>query len=392
MGHARHARGQPLVILALLLGSWIFLRAMTWHEPAWIGAGQSLLAESVSASNPGGRTEVVAHYREGASGYDMPGMSLPVPAMPVPSPYWEGNPAVPYWQAEHDRAGLVPQPSRNRMPFPHEPGQQGQEPMLAAGHQLMWMAALARVAVPPEIASYVGQSVAAAPAPVPLSPGLASSSTDRWSADAWMLMRREGVSAAPASRPLYGASQIGAVVRYKLAPQSRHRPIAYVRGSSAMGVIQESEVAAGLGMRPISSLPLVLAAEARAFRSGGETSFRPAGLAYTELAPVEMPMGLRAVTYLQGGYVGGAFKTPFIDGQLRLDGDLMSIAGIDLRLGGGIWGGAQKGAKRLDIGPGASARLQLMGRPSQVSMDWRFRVAGDAEPGSGPALTVATGF
>jgi hypothetical protein len=39
----------------------------------------------------------------------------------------------------------------------------------------------------------------------------------------------------------------------------------------------------------------------------------------------------------------------------------------------------------------------MLGPPSRrigvrVGVDWRFRVAGRAAPGSGPALTVAAGF
>jgi hypothetical protein len=36
--------------------------------------------------------------------------------------------------------------------------------------------------------------------------------------------------------------------------------------------------------------------------------------------------------------------------------------------------------------------LGAAGVRARVSLDWRFRVAGAAAPGSGPALTVATGF
>ena len=30
--------------------------------------------------------------------------------------------------------------------------------------------------------------------------------------------------------------------------------------------------------------------------------------------------------------------------------------------------------------------------PSRLSLDWRFRVAGEAEPADGPALTLSAGF
>jgi hypothetical protein len=319
-------------------------------------------------------------------------MSVPMPVMR----HWYADPALLAPQAAWYRP--EPQPVAH-MPRPLAAPSGAQEPMAAAGHQLMWMAALARVAVPPEVSALIGgQTAPAAPAPVPLSPGLAASASgtpNRWSADAWMLARRQSPMSLASSRPLYGGSQAGAVLRYQLAPSSGHRPIAYLRGSTAMGAIRESEVALGLGARPIPSLPLVVAGEARAFRAMGETTFRPAALAYTELPVQQLPMGLQAEAYFQGGYVGGKYATPFVDGQLRIDRPVLSLdrLGIgELRLGGGIWAGAQKGAKRLDTGPGATASLKLLGKPARVSMDYRFRVAGDADPGSGPALTVAAGF
>ncbi|MDD3799128.1 MAG: hypothetical protein PHE36_08125, partial [Novosphingobium sp.] len=115
-------------------------------------------------------------------------------------------------------------------------------------------------------------------------------------------------------------------------------------------------------------------------------------LAYTEVPPFRRPLGFTGETDLQGGYVGGRFKSGFIDGQLRVDRPLADLAGARQRLGGGIWGGAQKGASRLDIGPGATASLNIAGTPSRVSLDWRLRLLGDSEPKSGPALTISAGF
>jgi hypothetical protein len=37
-------------------------------------------------------------------------------------------------------------------------------------------------------------------------------------------------------------------------------------------------------------------------------------------------------------------------------------------------------------------RLKLGETRSRVALDWRFRVAGNARPASGPALTVSAGF
>ena len=63
-----------------------------------------------------------------------------------------------------------------------------------------------------------------------------------------------------------------------------------------------------------------------------------------------------------------------------------------VELGVGAWGAAQPGAARLDAGPGLAYRLPLRGANVRIEADWRFRLAGDAAPGSGPALTLATDF
>ena len=63
-----------------------------------------------------------------------------------------------------------------------------------------------------------------------------------------------------------------------------------------------------------------------------------------------------------------------------------------MRLGAGAWAGGQEGATRLDLGPRASLRLRLGETASRLALDWRFRVAGEARPASGPALTLSAGF
>jgi hypothetical protein len=66
--------------------------------------------------------------------------------------------------------------------------------------------------------------------------------------------------------------------------------------------------------------------------------------------------------------------------------------GGGVRLGPGAWAAAQPGLARVDLGPQASFRLPLAGRNVTVAADWRQRLAGNARPGSGPTLTLATDF
>ena len=264
----------------------------------------------------------------------------------------------------------------------------------------MLMAGFSRMELPPRIAALLAPPAPAAQAAVPFQPALVrreQGGEDRWSADAWILLREDTTTAVTSGRGSYGQSQIGMVARYRLMPSSNHRPTLYYRASRALAGARESEAAFGAAARPLPGLPVVLAAEMRFTRSGGRTLTRPAIYAVTELAPLELPGGFTGEAYVQAGYVGGEFSTAFVDGQVRGEREVFDLGALgELTAGGGAWGGAQEGATRLDIGPSASLRLDLggtpQGIPARVSMDWRFRVAGEAEPQSGPALTISAGF
>ncbi len=119
---------------------------------------------------------------------------------------------------------------------------------------------------------------------------------------------------------------------------------------------------------------------------------RPAAYAVTELAPFRLPFGASGEVYLQGGYVGGRFATAFVDGQARVERPLARVGETELRAGAGAWGGAQKGAARLDVGPTAALAFNLGEARGRLSADYRFRITGDAQPASGPALTISAGF
>lgn len=52
----------------------------------------------------------------------------------------------------------------------------------------------------------------------------------------------------------------------------------------------------------------------------------------------------------------------------------------------------QNGIARLDIGPSMRLDLSIAGQPINVTAGYCFRIAGNASPKSGPALTFSTGF
>lgn len=342
-------RGQPVLVLLALLAGWLGVRTLLWHTPFPEALAAEIERAAPSfASRPSVATRP-ASVSEGA------------PLIPMWSEAWSGTAAVaivaPLPPQEWPLAVALPLPPA---PAPSAP-QAGALPILVAAF--------------PQLA---GDTIRAP--------------EQRWSGDAWLLLRRDTTTPITSGRGSYGQSQVGAVLRYRLAPLSGHRPAAYLRATGALAGERDIEVAAGLTGRPLPGVPLAIAAEVRGAHTAEGTEARPAAFAYTELPAFRLPFGARAEAYLQGGYVGGRFATPFVDGQVRVDREVVQIGPAELRAGAGAWGGAQKDAKRLDVGPGATVTLDLGGTPVRMSADWRFRVFGEAHPHSGPALTVSTGF
>jgi len=369
------ARGKPLAMLALVAMLWVSGRAMTWETPFAVPeivaeAGQVLLAGRDQSSEPQEsrvETEPMQDHAQGAAALPplMPWVERPLPNAPALQP--------PLVAPLEPTTGNTAQPSS----------------ATAAGHQLLWMAALAHMPVPKELA----QRMVGAASPPELQPDYRARG-DRWTLDVWAFWR-EGSGSALVSQgrvPSYGASQAGAVLRYRLAPQSKQSPNAYLRAYRALIDGGENELAAGLSARPLPILPLRAHGELRATRVAGETRLRPSAFVTTELPPFVLPLGLQGEAYAQAGYVGGKGRTGFADGQLHV---MRSVKDFDLgklSLGGAAWGGAQKGSRRVDLGPSVRLDVTLGETPARLSVDWRERVAGNAEPDSGVAVTLSTRF
>lgn len=372
MSGAASRRGQPAIALAALLGAWIVARAALLTLPDGVELPEtdpSVEQAAVPAPLEPAEPALLAPRLAAAPFAAMPqqpGFQRPIPPIATAWPTI-ALPAAPVPKIAP--AAQLPSPAVRVM----------------AGHQLLYLAAFAYLPLPPEVA-------AARPALVRLP--AAAPVQSRWSGDGWLLWRQDGgsVGAGRFFTPSYGASQAGMVLRYRLAPASGFRPLLYLRGSSALGTVPESELAFGFAARPIPRLPIAAMVEARATRSGGHTRLRPAVALVSELPPLRLPGGLRGEAYVQGGYVGGPDASLFVDGQARIDRRLVRIGPAELRGGGAVWGGAQRGAARLDVGPSATLGFRVGAAQARLSADWRFRVAGQAAPGSGPALTLSAGF
>ena len=384
-------RGQPLAMLGAVLAGWVALRVMLW-EPT-LAVEMELAAAPIRASDG-----TFAPVRSAAmeAGEEIP--SNPTPLVlslsknrslildqvarlkKKSSPSTGSGRAV---DGEHVGAPFSPPQTREPMI----------QPRVAAGHQLMMMAALGQLPLPPLLA--LSPLIAAARGwPDALPPSRARPAMpSRWSGDGWVLLRRgsDGLTTAP-SFARYGASQAGAVLRYSLVPASPLRPQAHLRLTRALIGSGEGEAAAGLSLRPPGGVPLRLYGEGRAQRVAGATRLRPAASLVTELPPLALPLGTEAEVYVQGGYVGGKDATAFFDAQISADRKLVARVPAELRVGAGVWAGGQEGATRIDLGPRATLRLRIGEVPSRLALDWRFRVAGNAAPASGPALTLSAGF
>ena len=376
MNKAASHKGQPLVAMAGILVCWTAVRVLAWTmDPP---TSHLAMPAAVAAAQVSGSKAQLGEPAKPAGlirAADAPVIALPwhAPQLPLAAPIMDSIPAVEALPAA--ASPIAPSPIA-------APAQPQPNPTLAGGHQLLFLSALSMLPLPPELI----------PTRMPLAPVKAKGQP--WSADAWLLLRRDGGPASLAANGgSYGASQIGAVLRYRLDTNSPRKPAAYLRVSAALNGSRDQEAALGFSVRPISGLPIVAMAEGRASRSAAGTQIRPAAMIVTELPAAKLPLGMRGEAYGQAGYVGGKSPSAFIDGQVRIDRKVFSIDRAEMRAGAAIWGGAQRGVSRLDIGPSASLSLPIADRAvARLSADWRFRIAGRAAPASGPALTLSAGF
>lgn len=203
----------------------------------------------------------------------------------------------------------------------------------------------------------------------------------RWSASAWLLLRDDRGRAILAPGGTLGGSQAGARLNYRLGGGLALSARIY----APLRRIEGAEVAAGLDWQPWARLPVHVLAERRQ-DAGGEGRSAFALIVYGG-ASGQLPGRLRAEGYAQAGIVGVRSRDLFVDGSVRI-----AFPAGPVEVGGGAWGAAQPGAARLDAGPSVSYRLPVRRANLRLQADWRFRVVGDAAPGSGPALTLAADF
>lgn len=378
--------GGPLLMIAALFAVWISGRATLWENPY----AQSMVSQA---------SRLLAENSAGSGGSLARDNRFAVDAALEPASI--AHTAIASAGKLRSAGDQGPAPSND-----------ARDADMAAGHFMLWQAALRSDAKDTSWRARRARFNApqGEPARAPVFPGQPpfvfnnqrvadARKADRWSLGAWVFAREGSVGSlvTPGPAPVYGASQLAANLQYRMAPDRPHDPRAYVRATRALIDQGETEVAVGLSARPVGSLPLRVAAEARATDNALGRDIRPTAFAITELPPQALPLDLTAEVYAAGGYVGGEADTLFADGLATVTRslarfDLRGVDDVRVSVGAGAWGGAQRGAHRVDVGPTVRVDMALGSVPARVSIDYRERVGGEAAPASGVAATLSTQF
>jgi hypothetical protein len=215
----------------------------------------------------------------------------------------------------------------------------------------------------------------------------------RWSGDVYSLFR-DGGAVGPTASPVLGGGQTGATLGWTVNPLAR-RPFALVgrfntandpRGSPDN---RTSQAALGVRWQPVAGISVT--AE-RLVRVGefarNDWNLRIAAGADGKRGRIEWN------GYGEAGVLGAG--DIYAGAQARAAVPVFRLQKTRLLGGAGVWGSVQNSAGyalgRFDVGPTLVMRTAVGRTSLDLSADWRFRLAGGALPGSGPAITLSTGF
>lgn len=340
--------GRPLRFLALLLGGWIAMRVVLMWPAA------DAIVESVKQQVRGGSPIVaVAVIPLGQPQVARVSLRLPAAAHRVTVAIRD-VPSI----AVADRAPPAARPDPDRI--------------------ALALLGLVHFTGPPS------QAVLLSGGPVGRAP-LAGSR--RWTVSAWLVARGEGATTLAPGGTL-GGSQAGLRVAFR---PFADQPVALFARASRPLQTRGTEAAVGVEVQPFAHIPVRASLEQRVALEEGAAEGSALSLV-GGIDDVGLAGGFRLSGYGQAGIIGLRRRAGFVDGAASIARPVASWEDIELLLGAGIWGAAQPGLSRLDIGPRAELRLPIVGERVRLGAEWRERVAGNARPGSGPALTIGVDF
>jgi hypothetical protein len=335
--------GRPLRFLVIVIGAWIVARiVLLWPHDAIAVAEQAMLPRSVAAAPT---AEIVPRHLA---------MQRSIGAGRSLSLEHAASPPAPATSAPQSTA------------------------VLAAGAMRVVPPVVQHSIEPPSPRIAAGLPVLRPTAPAPRRSRLFGS--------AWALVRGGSGPADGIPGVQLGGAQAGLRLAYALTAD--RRLALAVRASSPLGEGMR-EVALGVEWQP-TRLPVRLVAEHRFALGAGRGG--PTLAVVGGIGPMPLAAGFALESYAQAGIIGRDGGEGYADGAVRIARPVARLGGTRFDLGGGAWGAAQKGARRLDLGPSLSATVPLGRQPVRLSLDWRQRVAGNASPGSGPVVTLGADF
>ena len=210
----------------------------------------------------------------------------------------------------------------------------------------------------------------------------------RWSAAAYTVVRASG-DAGPGVSPLLGGGQSGAAVAFTPDPLAA-RPLAVTARLTAANDTVASGAEAAIGLR-LPLAPGVSISAERLVAVG--RSGRDAWTARLAAGREWRASRWTADAYGEAGVVTTRAVTGYSAAAAHARYRAAATPALTLEAGGGVWASiehARADVDRVDIGPGI--RLRTARLPVEAAIDYRFRVAGNARPGSGPVLTMTAGF
>lgn len=342
----------PLRFLVGVVGGWVCLRAAVL-APAWIEE----VEKPLRAPSPGSLAQPSPVHSAEPGRVVACSSCAPKPLLAARKPTYRPK------TAPRPRAAdiLVEKDLVPRAPIEITP---------LAGVMARWNPAVAPAALPPPVKMSERRLLPAR----------------RWSASAWAFVRRGGDAQLAAGGTL-GSSQLGARLGYRLNADVAAPLSIVARAYAPANRPSGGELALGLEWQPLREVPLRLLGERRqAVGRGGRSVL--ALIAHGGASKAIGP-GILDV-YAQAGIVGARSRDLFADGSVAVALPLEKSG--RLKFGAALWGAVQPGVSRVDAGPQVSLSVPVEGRNLRLSADWRIRIAGDASPPSGPALTLATDF
>ena len=356
-------QGRPLRFLALVLGGWVTARTVVLWPTGETSRGSTERARHGAVARAGSPWQVKSTEAEPSAGL----VSHP---------------------ADGRRSWVATAPSTGR-PLPRTLAQVGHDRFRDDANKAMAAApakdeaavALASAPDPTTVADVPGAPSASGEPAVATASSRSAQSAARLHGDTYLVARPIGGDSLAFGQ--LGASQAGMRVTYAL--DDAHRLALSARVSTPLRG-SGREAAFGVDLRP-TRLPIHLLAEARLPLDGGPA--RPAAQLIGGFAH-HLPLGSMAEAYAQGG--GVYRRGGFADGAARLTRTLAATRLVSLDLGAGVWGAAQRGVTRLDVGPTLGLTLPARGGSVRLAIDYRRRAAGRARPGSGPAVSLGSSF